>query len=120
MREILFRGQDKSGKWHYGHIHIDSIKAEDRYYINSKISVDDPEFVEVIKETTGQVTDSLDINGDSIFEGDYVYQRSVLLGDNENIDFSGYVKFLEGRWVIDNGKNATPLWSEHRENKVIK
>lgn len=119
MRYIMFRGKDKLGNWHYGYFHTDTITSEDKYYINSRISADNPEFIEVIKETVGQITDSVDIDGNPIWESNLVNQRSVLLGDNENIDFTGYVKFIEGQWVIDNGENAIPLWSEHRENKII-
>lgn len=119
MREMLFRGQDKNRNWHYGYIHANTILEEDKYYINSRYYVDNPKYIEVIKETVGQLTDSVDINGNQIFEGDLVNQKSVLVGDNENIDFTGYVRFSEGMWVIDNGKNAIPLWSEHRENKIL-
>ena len=62
-----------------------------------------------------------DIDGDEIYEFDIVNQKSVLLGDEE-IDFTGEVKILEGQWMIidEENKNAIPLWSEHRENKIIK
>lgn len=119
MREILFRGRDILGRWHYGSLHIDQITGSDKCYINSRISVTNPNYIEVIKETVGQLTDSTDIDGNQIFEGDSVNQKSVLIGDNENIDFTGYVKFYEGRWWIDNGEKAIQLWSDHRENKII-
>ncbi|EPY6492381.1 hypothetical protein [Clostridium sporogenes] len=119
MREIMFRGKDKLGNWRYGYFHADTITGEDKYYINSRISVDNPEFIEVIPETVGQMTDSTDIDGNPIWEGNLVNQRSVLIGDGDNIDFTGYVKFSEGQWLIDNAETAIPLWSEHRENKII-
>lgn len=123
MREIIFRGKDKLGIWHYGNLHIDTISdKENKHYIISTIIIDDeniPDYIEVNPYTVGQMTDSVDVNGDGIWEGNLVNQKSVLVGDNENIDFTGYVKFSEGRWVIDNGKNAISLWSEHRENKII-
>lgn len=118
-REILFRGQDKIGYWHCGYLHIDTIMAEDKYYINSSCCVDNPNFIEVKPETVGQLTDSLDVDGNEIYEGDLVNQRAVLIGDDENIDFTGHVVFREGCWVIDNGNDCIPLWSEHRENRII-
>lgn len=61
-----------------------------------------------------------DINGDSIYEGDLVNQRSVLLFDDDE-DFTGVVEYLEGQWWIANHieQKAIPLWSEHRENRII-
>ena len=49
-REILFRGQDKIGNWHCGYLHVDTIMAEDKYYINSRCCIDNPNFVEVKPE----------------------------------------------------------------------
>lgn len=119
MREILFRGQDNLGVWHYGYLHINIIaKKEEKYYINSNCYVENPNYIEVNKETVGQATDSNDIDGNRIFEGDRVLQRAVLVGDDMK-DFIGYVKFLEGSWVIENKDGAIPLWSEHRENTVL-
>lgn len=118
MREILFRGKDKLGNWRYGSLHMDVITGSNKCHINSRISADNPNFIEVEELSVGQITDSVDINGNSIWEGDLVNQKSVLVGD-EDIDFTGHVKFLEGRWVIDDEKNAIPLWSEHRENKIM-
>lgn len=118
-REILFRGQDKKGNWHYGYLHVNAIVAENKYYINSRCYADNPNFIEVNPETVGQLTDSVDIDGNEIYEGELVNQRSVLIGDDENIDFTGHVVFREGCWLIDNGKDCIPLWSEHRENRVI-
>ncbi len=117
-REILFRGQDNRRNWHYGYLHINTIVSEDKYYINSRCYADNPNFIEVIPETVGQMTDSTDINGNNIFEGDIVNQKSVLFGDEE-LNFTGKVIFAEGAWVIDNGSDCIPLWSEHRENKIV-
>lgn len=119
MRGILFRGKDSLGRWHYGSLHTDQITRSDKYYINSNININNPNYIEVIKETVGQLTDSFDIDGNEIWEGDSVNQKSVLIGDEEDIDFSGYVKFYEGRWWIDNSIDAIPLWSETRENRIL-
>lgn len=117
-REILFRGKDKLGIWHYGFLHIDTLGKQDKYYINSRISVDNPEFVEVDESSVGQSTEINDIDGDSIFDGMYVNQKGTVTGDDT--DFAGEVKMLEGCWVISNNKDdAIPLWSETAENKII-
>ena len=115
MRNILFRGkhihalscnEHLDGTWVYG------------YYIgDGYILTEDGEML-VDKDSVGQMTDSNDINGNSIWEGDLVNQKSVLF-DDEDVDFTGYVAFIEGRWMIDNGEEAIPLWSEHRENRVM-
>jgi hypothetical protein len=121
MREILFRGKDKFGIPHCGNLHIDILTSrEDKYYISPRIGINCPSYIEVTKESVGQITDSKDIDGNDIYENDLVNQKSVLIGDDENVDFTGYVEFLEGSWVINNGEDAIPLWSEHRENKILR
>lgn len=118
MREILFRGKDNKGIYHYGNLHIDTLGKEDKYYINSRINVDSPDFIEVDKDSVGQSTEIPDIDGDDIYEGHTVRQVGAVTGDNT--DFTGTVEMLEGCWVINNHTdNAIPLWSETRENKII-
>jgi|GEM_PF-2636453 hypothetical protein len=118
MREILFRGKDKLGIWHYGYLHADTITGADGYYINSRISVNNPDFVEVDESSVGQSTEINDIDGDSIFERMTVNQKGTVTGDDT--DFTGEVEMLEGCWVINNHKdNAIPLWSETAENKIL-
>jgi len=118
MREILFRGKDKLGIWHYGYLHADTITGADKYYINSRISVNNPNFVEVDKSSVGQFTECNDIDVNMIFEGMTVNQKGTVTGDNT--DFTGEVGMLEGCWVINNNKdNAIPLWSETAENKIL-
>lgn len=118
MREILFRGKDKLGIWHYGYLHADTITGADKYYINSRISVNNPDFVEVDKDSVGQFTEILDIDGDDIYEGHTVHQVGSVTGDDT--DFTGTVEMLEGCWVINNQiDNAIPLWSETAENKIL-
>lgn len=59
-----------------------------------------------------------DYNGDEIYEGYTVHQVGVIPGCD--IDFTGYVKFSEGAWWIDNGKNAVKLWNnECTENYIV-
>jgi uncharacterized phage protein (TIGR01671 family) len=118
MREILFRGKDISDCWHYGDLHVDTLELEDKYYINSRISVADPDFIEVQENSVGQYTGINDINGNMIFEGMEVHQLGTVTGDDT--DFTGIVVFDEGCWWIDNSKDAVRLWSETAENTIIK
>lgn len=131
MRNIIFRGKSKiTGEWLYGSLInnmfystdsnlcyiVDCNKLDYDCWADITEQLDD---LEVINGTIGQYTEQNDIDGNEIYEGMIVNQKSVLVGDNENIDFTGYVRLLEGCWLIDNGKNVIPLWSEHRENKII-
>jgi hypothetical protein len=119
MREILFRGKDKElGIWRLGSLHVDSLYEKTRYYINPRISVDNPVYIEVDEDSIGQLTDSKTVAGEKIFEGMTVHQIGTVTGDDT--DFTGEVEMLEGCWVITNHKdNAIPLWSETAENRII-
>lgn len=59
-----------------------------------------------------------DINGNEVYEGDIVNQKSVLIG-SPDIDFTGEVKFIDGSWCIDNGKDAVHLFNESCELKIL-
>lgn len=121
-REILFRGKRKAnGEWIYGYYY--QIPQLNIYEIlTGKVDITNGrpkrESYEVIPETVGQDTECNDIDGDSIFEGMTVNQKSAVLGD-EDIDFTGEVKFYDGSWWIDNGNDAILLCNEIRENKII-
>lgn len=118
MREILFRGKDEFGVWKVGSLHVDSLCEKTRYYINSRISMNNPNFTEVDEKSVGQFTEFNDIDRTMIFEGMTVNQKGIVTGDDT--DFTGEVEMLEGCWVITNHKdNAIPLWSETAENKIL-
>lgn len=51
-----------------------------------------------------------------IYKDDIVKRTSLIPGGSDMI---GVVKMLEGCWVIDDGKQAVPLWTEVDENIVI-
>lgn len=85
MGEILFRGKNKLRNWCYGSLHMDSITGSNKCHINSRISADNPNFIEVEELGVDQITDSVDINGNNIWEGDLVNQKSVLVDDEETV-----------------------------------
>lgn len=64
-------------------------------------------------------TELNDVDGDSICEGNIVYQKSVLIG-SPDIDFEGEVKFYDGSWWIDDGKSAIYLFNESCENRITR
>lgn len=51
-----------------------------------------------------------------IYKDDIVKRTSLIPGGS---DLIGLVKMLEGCWVIDDGKQAVPLWTEVDENIVL-
>lgn len=51
-----------------------------------------------------------------IYKDDIVKRTSLIPGGSDMI---GVVKMLEGCWVIDDGKQAVPLWTEVDKNEVI-
>ncbi|HGH7755539.1 TPA: YopX family protein [Streptococcus agalactiae] len=64
-----------------------------------------------------QSTGMFDKNGVEIFDGDIVLTTHLI--DYTYKNFKGVVKMLEGRWLIDTGKDAVGLWTEVDENEAI-
>ncbi|KAF1214209.1 YopX family protein [Streptococcus agalactiae] len=64
-----------------------------------------------------QSTGMFDKNGVEIFDGDIVLTTRLI--DYTYKNFKGVVKMLEGRWLIDTGKDAVGLWTEVDENETI-
>jgi hypothetical protein len=72
MREILFRGQAKDGRWVFGDLiqgEIDCPEWSGAVIIPFSVTAN---AVYVIPETVGEFTGFLDYNGTKIFEGDIV------------------------------------------------
>lgn len=132
-REILYRGKSKvTNEWLYGSLLTGLFTSSDgdlMYIVDvNKMNYDcwediaeQIEELEVDTNTIGQFTECNDIDGNRIFEGMTVNQRSVLIGD-EDIDITGVVEFTEGSWLITDyiKQESINLWSEHRENRIIK
>ena len=65
MREILFRGKDVGGNWHYG---VPLVFTEDYICMTAPYTYNKA----IIPDTVGQYTGMHDNNGTRIFEGDIV------------------------------------------------
>ncbi|MFJ7736420.1 YopX family protein [Lysinibacillus sp. NPDC097287] len=74
-------------------------------------------WIEVYPESVGEYTGLKDKNSKVIYEGDVVKVEIPVVSVNE--DFIGQVKMFEGRWWVDNGHDAIPLWSEVNEIAVL-
>jgi uncharacterized phage protein (TIGR01671 family) len=107
MIEIKFRGKrTDNGKWIYG------------YYVcrggqKHQIVSDDSLFpFQVSPKTVGQFTGLKDINGNDIYEGDYLRQKTHPCSQNKDseIDYDPLFDRYETKWDSrKNGWNAFPI-----------
>ena len=124
MRQPKFRGVSKeTNKWIYGfgwfetdytEIYLQELEQTNQ----DALFFTDFGYVHYHIDSMGQYTGVNDINNAEIFEGDIV-KREFIAGFSINEDFIGEVKMLEGQWVIDNGQDAIPLWSEADELYIL-
>lgn len=116
MREVKFRAYIKHLKWL---VPVESINFKvETVEVDLSSGQGDAYEYNFDEVVLMQYTEQNDVNGDLIYEGDIVYQKSVLLG-SVDIDFTGEVQLIDGCWVIDNGSYCMPLFNESCENVIV-
>lgn len=132
-REILFRGCGiNTGEWYYGDLIKRKICGQEKYLFsiaesgpveimqNGRYRYAGESISHIVKEeTVGQYTGINDIDGERIFEGDYVkWSDADVLGGQGEV--YGTVEFSEGQWWVQPaGKWPVPLFCETAEIKVL-